>query len=163
MKYSVSMRLVTIVLVCLFFNGITAQEIHILDADSGEPVTNVVVYNHDRTRTAISGEDGNTNLGIFEAKERIYFSHLGYQTFRTTKALVLNRGNSVFMSPKSEQLDEVVMSVPDGNSKRKMSLKKLFPLRQRPLYLRHHKHRPTCCKTVGRYSYRKANLEGEAL
>lgn len=111
MKYSVNMRLILIVLVCLFFKGITAQEIRILDAESGEPVTNVVVYNHDKTRTIISEDDGSANLGLFDSKERIYFRHLGYQTFRTTKAQILSRGNSVFMSPKSEQLDEVVMSV----------------------------------------------------
>jgi hemoglobin/transferrin/lactoferrin receptor protein len=119
MKYSVNMRVVLFILVCLCLKGISAQEIHILDIDTGEAVINAAVYNQDKSRTMISGVDGSCDLSQFEPNERIYFKHLGYQTLHTTKAQVLSRNRRVLMRQKSEQLNEVVMSATRWEQRKK--------------------------------------------
>lgn len=96
---------------CFLIQGIRAQQIRILEADSGEPVMNVAVYNRDRSRTTLSDLNGRCDLGSFAANEQLTFRHLGYQTLRASKAQLLRQGSIVYLALNPEQLQEVVMSV----------------------------------------------------
>lgn len=88
-----------------------AQEIIVLDADSGEEVSNVAVYNKDKSKIALSNFDGVFNAAVFTSKERITLKHIGYQEFKTTKQQLQRQGNRAYLIMKAQQLDEVVMSV----------------------------------------------------
>lgn len=105
------MHRIVLILTLVLFQGSWAQQIRILDLDTGEPIMNVAVYNQDKSRAALSGFDGHCDLSIFDKKERIFFRHLSYQTLRATKRQLLRHGNHVYLSLNAEQLDEVVMSV----------------------------------------------------
>jgi hemoglobin/transferrin/lactoferrin receptor protein len=96
-----------------------AQEVVILDFNSGTPVVNVAVFNSDKSRTSISDLNGRTDLSVFGKNERIIFKHLSYEEYRTTKANLLKRGNRLFLALKAEELDEVVMSVSKWQQQRK--------------------------------------------
>ena len=95
-------------LCCCFGNS---QEIIVLDADSGEEVSNVAVYNKDKSKIALSNFDGVFNAAVFTSKERITLKHIGYQEFKTTKLQLQRQGNRAYLIMKAQQLDEVVMSV----------------------------------------------------
>ncbi|MDO6471242.1 TonB-dependent siderophore receptor [Maribacter sp. 1_MG-2023] len=94
---------------CCYFGN--AQEIIVLDADSGEEVSNVAVYNKDKSKIALSNFDGVFDASVFTSKERITLKHIGYQEFKTTKLQLQRQGNSAYLIMKAQQLDEVVMSV----------------------------------------------------
>ena len=98
---------------------VSGQEIVILDIDSREPVVNVVVYNSDRSKTALSDFDGKCDLAVFDRNERITFKHLSYEIRKGTKAQILRRGGQIFLEMKTEQLDEVVMSVSKWEQQKK--------------------------------------------
>ncbi len=94
---------------CCYFGN--AQEIIVLDADSGEEVSNVAVYNKDKSKIALSNFDGVFDASVFTSKERITLKHIGYQEFKTTKLQLQRQNNSAYLIMKAQQLDEVVMSV----------------------------------------------------
>ncbi|MEP2278662.1 TonB-dependent receptor [Maribacter sp.] len=99
---------VALFLFCFLGN---AQEIIVLDADSGEEISNVAVYNKDKSKVALSNFDGVFDASVFMSKERITLKHLGYQEFKTTKLQLQRQGQRAYLIMKAQQLDEVVMSV----------------------------------------------------
>ncbi|WP_396633014.1 TonB-dependent receptor plug domain-containing protein [Maribacter sp. R86514] len=99
---------ITLFLCCCLGN---AQEIVVLDADNGEEISNVAVYNKDKSKIALSNFDGVFDASVFMGKERITLKHIGYQEFKTTKIQLLRQGKRAYLIMKAQQLDEVVMSV----------------------------------------------------
>ena len=68
MKYSIEMqnqKLASALIFLLFSFTFYAQQITVLDADSGIPVDNVALFNKDQSKTTITDSRGNTDLGIF--------------------------------------------------------------------------------------------------
>lgn len=99
--------------------GLNAQEVTVLDADSGTPILNVAFYNTDKNKTAITDFNGKTDLAKFDKNERIYISHLSYELIQITKNKIVSRGNIIYMVQKPEQLQEVVMSISKWQQQRK--------------------------------------------
>ena len=50
-----------------------AQEVTVLDADSGIPISNLAIFNRDKSKTTITDSNGKSDLGIFNSNERITF------------------------------------------------------------------------------------------
>lgn len=90
-----------------------------MDADSGSPISNVAVFNKTKSKTAITNFDGKTNLSVFADNERILFRHINYEEYQTTKQNLLKKGNRLYLVQKTEQLDEVVLSVSKWQQQRK--------------------------------------------
>ncbi|KSA13093.1 TonB-dependent receptor [Maribacter dokdonensis] len=88
-----------------------AQKITVLDGDSKEQISNVAVFNKDKSKIALTDFDGVFNASVFGYKERITLKHVGYQEFNTTKQQLQRQGNKVYLVMKAQELDEVVMSV----------------------------------------------------
>lgn len=88
-----------------------AQKITVLDGDSKEQISNVAVFNKDKSKIALTDFDGVFNASVFGYKERITLKHVGYQEFNTTKQQLQRQGNRVYLVMKAQELDEVVMSV----------------------------------------------------
>jgi hemoglobin/transferrin/lactoferrin receptor protein len=103
----------------LLLQGICAQEVVILDAESKRPIVNVVIYNTNKSKTALTDFEGKCDLSKFSSYERITISHIGYQTRKTSKAQLLKKGTKVYLSLQTEQLDEVVMSISKWEQQKK--------------------------------------------
>ena len=105
----------------LFFASLTiyAQDVTVLDADSGVPVDNIAIFNKDQSKSTITDVDGKANLAIFDLDEKITFKHISYQTYTTTKAQIERRGYRVYLNLKTEELQEVVMSVSKWEQQKK--------------------------------------------
>ncbi|WP_088339818.1 TonB-dependent receptor plug domain-containing protein [Robiginitalea sediminis] len=96
-----------------------AQTILVVDAETGERIPDVAVFNEDRTASALSDDNGVADLSAFTRRERIFFRHLGYFPIERTKAGVLRNGGRVLLEPRTEQLQEVVMSVSKWEQQKK--------------------------------------------
>ena len=118
MKFLADMQKIVFIVVLLIVNGALGQEIVILDEEDHQPIPNVIVYNWDKSRTALSDFDGKCDLSKFELGERITFTHIGYQNYRSTKSHVL-RKEKLYMTLIAEQLDEVVMSISKWEQQKK--------------------------------------------
>lgn len=119
MKFLVRMYKSFAILLFFISASITGQEITILDIESKEPIVNVAVYNTDKSKTSITDFDGKCDLSLFDQNERIFFKHLGYDIFKSTKAVVLKKENILYLFPKAQELNEVVMSISKWEQQKK--------------------------------------------
>ncbi|MEC8831841.1 MAG: TonB-dependent receptor [Bacteroidota bacterium] len=105
----------------LFFVSLTfyAQEVTVLDADTGIPVDNIAIFNKDQSKSTLTDAAGRTELDIFSENEKITFKHISYEPYTTTKAQIERRGNRVYLHLKTEELQEVVMSVSKWEQQKK--------------------------------------------
>ncbi|NYJ26192.1 TonB-dependent receptor [Allomuricauda sp. ARW1Y1] len=103
----------------LFAHIFYAQDVTVLDADNGVPVDNIAIFNKDQSKSTITDVDGKANLAIFDLDEKITFKHISYQTHTTTKAQIERRGYRVYLNLKTEELQEVVMSVSKWEQQKK--------------------------------------------
>jgi hemoglobin/transferrin/lactoferrin receptor protein len=95
----------------LFLGVVQAQEIQVLDQESGQPIFNVAVFNADKSKATVTDFDGKCDISAFERQERITFKHLGYITYKVTKNHLRKIGSKALLAPNAQQLEEVVMSV----------------------------------------------------
>ncbi|QNM85142.1 TonB-dependent receptor [Polaribacter pectinis] len=97
----------------VFFISCTvfAQEVKILDKETGKSVNNVTVFNDDQTINISSNDKGFVDISEFKNNEFIVFSHLSYAVLRVKKSTLKSRKFTVYLTKQSEQLDEVVLSV----------------------------------------------------
>ncbi|WP_251806458.1 TonB-dependent receptor [Arenibacter sp. H213] len=112
------MQRTVVTIVFFLFYGAWGQEIIILDEDDHQPIVNVMVYNSDRSKTALSDFDGKCDLTQFNLNERITFRHIGYQITKATKTHLVKKG-VLYLSLNAEQLDGVVMSISKWEQQRK--------------------------------------------
>lgn len=98
---------------CLCFYA-EAQEITVLNKKSNEPIPSVAIYNKSKSKSVITDFYGKANLELFEASEILYFKHISYNLFLVSKSLILNK--KVALNPKSQGLDEIVLSASDRKS-----------------------------------------------
>lgn len=111
MKCSIPMYKFLFVVLFLVTSFSQAQEITVLDADSGVVIPNVAIFNKDKSKVALSNFDGVIDGSIFNDKERLILRHLGYEEYKSNKLQIRRQGQKVFLIMKAQQLDEVVMSV----------------------------------------------------
>jgi hemoglobin/transferrin/lactoferrin receptor protein len=96
----------TLLLGFIFLNG-AAQQVLVIDQTTNEPVSGVVAYNKSKSKSVMSDFDGIINLDSFDGNESITFQHLSYLNFKIEKNKI---SNTIYLEPKSQDLDEVVIS-----------------------------------------------------
>ncbi len=106
-----------ILFLCL--QEVLAQEIVVLDLKTKEPLVNVAIFNVDKSKTVLSDFDGRSDLSIFDLDERITFKHISYEVYKTNKGKIVKQKGKIYLSPKLEQLDEVVISVSKWEQQKK--------------------------------------------
>ena len=144
----------------LTFQLVSAQEVVLLDLETKEPIVNVVIYNLDRSKTAISDFDGGCDLSLFGKNERIFFKHISYQTKKTSKAQILRRGNRVYMTLNPEQLDEVVMSISKWEQQKKDIPQKIISLNAREIAFTNSQTSADLLSNSGKVFVQKSQLGG---
>ncbi|MDD7915267.1 TonB-dependent receptor [Polaribacter ponticola] len=87
-----------------------AQEVKILDRETGKKVKNVTVYNASKTLNLSTNKNGLVDISSFKRNEIIVFSHLSYAIKRIKKATLIKQSLTVYLTKQSEELDEVVIS-----------------------------------------------------
>ncbi len=160
MKYLAKMRRLTCIVLLLFFGVLSAQEISVLDAETREPIVNVVAYNSDRSKTTLSDIDGICDLSIFDSNERLTFKHLSYEMRKSTKAQVLRQGRRIFLEMKAEQLDEVVMSVSKWEQQKKDIPNKIVSIDARTIAFTNPQTSADLLQNSGKVFVQKSQLGG---
>ena len=89
----------------------TAQKIEVFDANTGEALVNVAIYNKDKSTYAITNISGQADISKFSDTEVMIFNMVGYEETYRRKREILNNENKVFMDPGKNQLDQVTLSV----------------------------------------------------
>lgn len=104
------MRSKLLVIFFFIFSVASAQEITVLDENTGEPVVNAALYNKDRSVTAVTDIRGMVDISKFTDTEVIIFSSLSHVETYRRKREILNSNNIVLLEPSQNQLDQVTIS-----------------------------------------------------
>ena len=120
-----------ILLLLLLTVPIRGQQVLVTDQDTGSPLSNVAIYNADRSRSTLTTEAGIAFLDLFEKREKITFDHPRYQALITTVVQVVKKGQRVYLERKPEELKEVVMSVSRWEQQKKDIPQKLASISAR--------------------------------
>ncbi len=105
------MRFKLLVFFLFLFSVCSAQEITVFDATSGEPLTNVAIYNKDKSKSAVTNISGVANISEFTDTEVITFKLVSYEETYRRKREILNNNGNVYLQPSENQLEQVTISV----------------------------------------------------
>ena len=92
------------------FISLNSQTISVIDENSGDGIPNVLLYNSDKSKRAITNLDGLVSLDDFIQNDIITFSHISYEE----KSIILSElvaRKKIFLLEKSYNLTGVVLSV----------------------------------------------------
>ena len=155
--------MITRIFFLLFLFGLQAisgQEITVLDTDTRQPILNVAVYNSDKSKTAVSDFDGRCDLSIFDRNERITFKHISYETRKSTKVQIQRQKKNIYLTSKSEQLDEVVMSVSKWEQQKKDIPNKIASIGAREIAFTNPQTSADLLQNSGKVFVQKSQLGG---
>lgn len=160
MKYLIRMSKYLIIALLLFSCFGNAQKITVLDGDSKEQISNVAVFNKDKSKIALTDFDGVFNASVFGYKERITLKHVGYQEFNTTKQQLQRQGNKVYLVMKAQELDEVVMSVSKWEQQKRDIPNRIISLDARSIALTTPQTSADLLQNSGKVFVQKSQLGG---
>ncbi len=111
MKY-----LVNTVFVCIAFCGI-AQQVVVKDAITLELLPGVSIYDVEKSHFETTAENGKAKLDKFEKGVTLSFSYIGYE-MQTLQKSQIKSMQVIWMTPNTEQLGEIVLSVSRSSGKK---------------------------------------------
>ena len=88
-----------------------AQEVKVVDKETGKPINNVTVFTEKLYFNSSTNSKGIVDISPVKAQDILIFSHISYALKSLEKATIKNEKFTVYLTKQSEQLDEVVLSV----------------------------------------------------
>ncbi|MCH1444382.1 MAG: TonB-dependent receptor, partial [Flavobacteriaceae bacterium] len=136
MKYLNKLFLINGLIISLFFvsSFSFSQQVSVKDETSNENLSDVVIFNEDKSESIITDLNGVVDLSIFSENEKIYFQLLGYSTLELLKGSVLN-GSSIYLQSESQNLEEVILSVARSESNVNQIAEKVSVIKSEDLFL----------------------------
>ncbi|WP_124978801.1 TonB-dependent receptor plug domain-containing protein [Nonlabens xiamenensis] len=104
MKYLLSLILIGFGLLS------SAQTAVVKHADTNEVLPSVIVYNKDKSVSAITDFEGRVDLSGFDEEEKIYFQSMAFKTYVLTKRSIDDSLVIVYLQPSSERINPIVIS-----------------------------------------------------
>ena len=112
------------------------QKIQVLDIETSFPVDRVQIYNNSKKRVVYTDKNGKADISTFLKTDVLYFRHLSYMNLFMPKSRIILSDNVVYLENKSEQIDEVVLSVSRGEEKRNRIAKHIEVISQHTIALK---------------------------
>jgi hemoglobin/transferrin/lactoferrin receptor protein len=94
-----------------------AQHVVVKDVVTHEALVGVSIFDKDKLHFETTAKNGKAQLDGFDTKASLSFSYMGYQT-RTMQKDQLKTHQIVWMTPNTEQLGEIVLSVSRSSVKK---------------------------------------------
>ena len=141
----------------LFALSSGAQQVVVADEESKEPITGLAVFNSLATKTAVSDFDGRVDIKEFQSFEKIYFGHLSYHKKSIRKSAIKD---TVFLSPKSTSLNEVVISASKFAQSKKEVPQNIISINSKDIQLSSPQTSADLLSSTGRVFVQKSQLGG---
>ena len=94
-----------------------SQNIFVYDQQSGNPISNVVIFNDDKTITGLTNTIGVADISEFSENEEIHFQHPSYISFSLKKNTISQLKFKVPLNEKMINLEEVIVSASKWETK----------------------------------------------
>jgi len=99
-----------VILLVLANIGLLSQSVFVYDQQTGEPVSNVFIFNDDKTATGLTNELGFVKLEEFSSSDHIHFQHPSYNELLLDLLAIEDLRFKVALNQKLIHLEEVVVS-----------------------------------------------------
>ncbi len=102
-----------IILISFILSGVidvASQNIFVYNQQTGNPISNVVIFNTSKTKTGLSNNLGIVNISEFFENELIYFQHPSFTSISLDKKSIASLHYKVALSEQLINLDEVIIS-----------------------------------------------------
>ena len=154
------MRFFTSLVLFLFCTLSLAQDIVVLDKETGQPIFNVAVFNKEKSKSLLTGFDGEANLQAFGMDEHIFFRHISHLEFQTTRRQILQKENKVYLSPTKNELNEVVLSVSKFEQEKDRVPQKVVSINQKEILASSPQTSADLLESTGQVYVQKSQLGG---
>jgi hemoglobin/transferrin/lactoferrin receptor protein len=104
------MRLLLIFVLLLIYQGLFAQTLSVIDAETHEPVADMALYNKAKNISALTNQEGKVLIDAFSAEEIIYFQHPTYKPIKYSKKQLVAKGLIIYAEKQIVELEEFVIS-----------------------------------------------------
>jgi len=100
-----------LIFIILFTAGtVSGQSVKIFDQQTGQLISNVLIYNTKKSRSSLSNAQGKADVSSFSTKDTLIFQHPSYQLTRIPYAVLKKIHFKVLLSESFVDLNEVVVS-----------------------------------------------------
>lgn len=151
------MKQILVFFLCLCFFYSNAQEVQILNEVSQEPIIGVAVYNPTKSKSVVSDFDGIVDISLFDPNERLIFQHLSYFKKVISKSNVKSK---IYLSPKSQDLDQIVISASKFEQSKKEVPQKIISLKATDIEFSNPQTSADLLQTSGQVFVQKSQLGG---
>ena len=107
-----TVRFVAFLILFLVVSDFTAQAqtIFVYDKQTGNPIWDVLLYNNQKDKTALTNEVGIADVSEFAREDIINFQHPSFNPFQIDLLSITQQKYRVALSPRLVSLEEVVVS-----------------------------------------------------
>ncbi len=147
-------------LVLLSLVHLSAQNLFIFDQQTGEPVTDVFIYNDQKSVTALSNEIGIVNLDEFSENDRLHFQHPSYESTAISLFSLKKINYKLGLTQKMVDLFEVVVSANKWEAKREEVPNKIEVIRKQDIIFENPATSADMLATSGQVFVQKSQLGG---
>ena len=140
-----------------FILSSSAQQTVVVDESDDQPIPGVAVFNDLKTKTAITDFDGDVNLDAFSQLDKIYFQHLSYHKVSVLKSSIQD---TVFLSPKATNLNEIVISASKFEQSKKEVPQNIISITSKGIQLSNPQTSADLLSDSGRVFVQKSQLGG---
>ncbi|HFX17987.1 MAG TPA: TonB-dependent receptor [Flavobacteriales bacterium] len=108
-----------LILITGFIYNLKAQDILVIDMETGFPIDNVTVKSIDDKFIFHTNKEGIVNIRNFKKKDTLIFEHPLYESFKIVKRVILKNNYTVELIKRYQKLDNVILSVSRTKTKKK--------------------------------------------
>ena len=94
----------------LWLINLNGQNLRVIDAITGYPVQDVIVYDARAKANTTSDANGHVDLSVFSNEDQLHFEHLGYESLLLPIS-ELRSSTELALYPDTQRLGEIVLSV----------------------------------------------------
>ncbi len=104
------LKWVLVFIIQLPVSGLLAQTLHVFDAQTGLPVSRVLVYNTRKTISSLTTPEGKVNISVFFSGDTLVFQHPAYVTTKIPYGAIRKEKPVIFLETRFIDLDEIIIS-----------------------------------------------------
>ena len=97
--------------------NVVSQNIFVFDQQSGNPISDVVIFNDSKTKTGLTNTLGIADISDYLENENIHFQHPSYNSLSLYKNTISELKFKVPLNEKLINLDEVIVSASKWETK----------------------------------------------
>ena len=149
----------TIFLFFLLTSYVRAQQVKVLSKVTEEPISGVVIYNVDKSKSVISNLNGEASLTKFSSDEILYFQHLTHMLKKLEKAQI-EKVNVVYLEVITQDLNEIVISASNFEQQERDIPQKIINVNEKTIQFVNPQTSADLLESTGQVYIQKSQLGG---